>query len=76
MGSIEIVTPADGIQPRRPIKRLKTLPPESEFGKKGNIPFQIYPASVGTCFSNIIIKLSEVELDIKKFTTNGQLNIL
>ncbi|GFY79679.1 uncharacterized protein TNIN_224991 [Trichonephila inaurata madagascariensis] len=76
MGSIEIITPADSIQPRRPIKRLKTLPPESEFAKKGNIPLQMYPGSVGTGFSNIIIKLSEVETDIKKSTTNGQLNIL
>lgn len=76
MGSIEIVTPADGIQPRRSIKRLKTIPPESEFVEKGNIPLQIYPASVGTGFSNITIKLSEFEPDIKKFTTNGQLNIL
>ncbi|GFU97887.1 mariner Mos1 transposase [Trichonephila clavipes] len=76
MRSIEIITPDDSIQPRRPIKRLKTLPPESEFAKKGNIPLQMYPASVGTGFSNIIIKLSEVEPDIKKSTTNGQLNIL
>ncbi|GFW80625.1 hypothetical protein TNCV_3234771 [Trichonephila clavipes] len=28
-GSIEIITLADSIQPRRPIKRFKTLPPES-----------------------------------------------
>lgn len=76
MGSIEIVTPGDGIQSRRPIKRLKILPPESEFAKHGNIPLQIYPASTGVGFSKIIIKLSEVEPDIKKFTTNGQLNIL
>ncbi|GFX96865.1 uncharacterized protein TNCV_1995971 [Trichonephila clavipes] len=61
MGSIEVITSADSIQPGRPIKRLKTLPPESEFAKKWNIPLQMYPASVGTGFSNIIIKLSEVD---------------
>lgn len=76
MGSIEIVTPSDGIQPRRPIKRLKTVPPESEFIKHGNIPLQIYPASIGLGFSKIVVKLSEIEPDIKKFTTNGHLNIL
>ncbi|GFX02164.1 uncharacterized protein TNCV_1750491 [Trichonephila clavipes] len=43
MGSIEIITPDDSI---RPIKRLKTLPPASEFSKKGNIPLQMYPAPV------------------------------
>ena len=75
IGSIEIVTPPDGIQPRRPIKRSKIIPPESEFVNKRNIHLQIYPASTGIGFSNIIIKLSEVETDIKKFTTNGKLKI-
>ena len=52
-GSIEIVTPADGIKPWEPIKRLEKIPPESEIGKKGNILLEIYSTSAGVGFEKI-----------------------
>lgn len=61
LGSIEIVTPSDGIESREPIRRMDKIPTEAKISQQGNIPLQMYPESAGVRLKKLQIKISEQE---------------
>lgn len=75
MGSIQTVTPENGVEPRETIQRLKSIPPASEIAEKGHTPLEVYPASAGNGLKKVSVKIAEEEPGLKP-TVTSKLNTL
>jgi hypothetical protein len=69
---IQIVTPADSIQPSEPIKRMEKIPSETEISEHGHIPLQADHKPVDH-FGSFIFKFAIFDLEFI-FTTLKNIN--
>lgn len=76
LGSIEIITPANSLQARLPLKRLQTsnIPKESELVEQNKIEILFYTKKAGSGLKNIVVK--KIDKPSFKTTLSDKLNNL
>ena len=59
LGTIQTITPYSNILPRKPVQRLKKIPPVSELLAVENIPIISYNRPANKGLESIVVKISE-----------------
>lgn len=74
LGSIQIITPASGLNDRKPVSRLKNIPSKNEIIEKGNIDVinDVKPAAAG--LKNLILEKLDTPTELKSSKEQADLN--